>query len=266
MKSLVFFLKDICISRKMIISLAINDLRVKFSASFLGVMWAVLQPLVTILVLWFVFQVGLKNAPVSNVPFIVWLAPSYLLWNFITEAVMGSANSIMEYRYLVKKINFKVSIIPIIKIMSATYIHFAFILFIIFLNLVYGIGGSLYYLQCIYYLFATNMLLLGIGWLLAALVPFIPDVLSLANVGIQIGFWATPIVWDADAMSGVAKIIIELNPFYYVCQGYRETFTSNIWFWEKGWINIYYWLVVFFFFVLGTYVFRKMRPQFADVI
>ena len=76
------FLKDIIKDRSILWSLAKNDFKARFAASLLGGFWAFAQPLVTLLVFWFVFQAGFKNPPVSNVPFIVWLTPAYLVWAF----------------------------------------------------------------------------------------------------------------------------------------------------------------------------------------
>lgn len=111
-KSFVRFLTDIVHDRSVLWGLAKNDVRAKFAASFLGSVWAFIQPLITLLVLWFVFQVGFRNPPVSDVPFMVWYAPAYLVWSFFSEALTSGTNCLIEYSYLVKKVNFRVSIIP----------------------------------------------------------------------------------------------------------------------------------------------------------
>ena len=132
-KGFFTFLRDIIKDRSILWSLAKNDFKSRFAASLLGAFWAFAQPLVTLLVFWFVFQVGFKNPPVSDVPFIVWFAPAYLVWAFFSEAVTAGTNCLVEYSYLVKKVNFRVSIIPIGKIISSAFIHLAFIVFIFFL-------------------------------------------------------------------------------------------------------------------------------------
>ena len=66
-------LKDLLSSRNLILSLALNDFRTKYAGSYFGVLWAFIQPIVTIFVFWFVFQIGLKVTPVDeNVPFSLW--------------------------------------------------------------------------------------------------------------------------------------------------------------------------------------------------
>ncbi len=124
-------------NRKMLWQLARNDFRARYATSFLGVAWAYIQPLCMVLVLWFVFQVGLRSADVDGAPFIVWYAPAYLIWFFFQETVSNMTNCIKEYHYLVRKVNFKISLIPTVKLLPGIFVHLGFFLFILLLNLVY---------------------------------------------------------------------------------------------------------------------------------
>ena len=265
-KQIYWFIKDIVTNKKMLFALAKNDLKAKFAASFLGVIWAFIQPLVTILVFWVVFQLGFRNPPVDDVPFILWFIPAYLVWTFFTESLLASTNCLMEYSYLVKKVNFRVSIIPIVKVLSSLFVHLGFILFIYFMYGVYRIPVSIYNVQIIYYLFCTLALLIGLAWLLAALAPFIKDTSNIVNFIIQIGFWMTPIFWDPAQMDPVIKLFLQFNPMYYICQGYRDCFIYQEWFWERGAINLYFWILTIGIFVIGVVTFKRLRPYFADEI
>lgn len=265
-KSFVRFLTDIVHDRSVLWGLAKNDVRAKFAASFLGSVWAFIQPLITLLVLWFVFQVGFRNPPVSDVPFMVWYAPAYLVWSFFSEALTSGTNCLIEYSYLVKKVNFRVSIIPLVKILSSALIHVFFIIFIFFLLLVYKIPFSIYNLQVIYYFLCTIFMLVGLCWLLSAIAPFLKDTSNMVNVLIQIGFWMTPILWSADGMNPWIVRVLKLNPMFYICQGYRDSFIDHVWFWERGLISLYFFAFSCLIFVVGAYLFHKLRPQFADVL
>ncbi len=77
----------------------------------------------------FVFQVGFKAQPVDNFPFILWLVAGMLPWFFFADAISTGTNSIIENSYLVKKVVFRVSLLPIIKLLSALSIHLFFIFF-----------------------------------------------------------------------------------------------------------------------------------------
>ena len=265
-KGILSFLIDVIKNRQVIWALSKNDFKARFASSYLGAVWAFIQPLVTMLVFWYVFQIGLRNAPINGIPFIVWLAPAYLVWTFFSDTLSLETICIMEYSYLVKKVNFRVGTIPIMKLISGSFVHIAFILFIFLLSLIYGIGLSIYNIQIIYYFLCTLLLLLGLGWLLSSITPFIKDIPSIVNVVLQILFWSTPIVWNPEIMSQSVRNIIQINPMFYICRGYRDTFIDHIWFWERGYSNLYFWVFTLIILIVGIYTFRKLRPQFADVL
>ena len=260
------FFSDIFKDRKILWGLAKNDLKSKFAYSLLGTVWAFVQPLITLLVMWYVFQVGFKNAPVNDVPFIVWFAPAYLVWSFFSETLTSGTNCLMEYSYLVKKVNFRVSMIPMVKIISSAFVHVGFILFIVVMLILCKVPLSIYNIQVIYYFGATCFFLLGLCWMLAALAPFVKDVVNIVGVLIQIGFWATPIFWSPEGMSQKVQMILKLNTMFYICRGYRDCFIDHIWFWQRGYTNLFFWGVSILCFVVGAYLFKKLRPQFADVL
>jgi ABC-type polysaccharide/polyol phosphate export permease len=260
------FLIDLFGSKELIFSLAKNDLKSRFAGSYLGIFWTVIQPLVTILVFWFVFEVGFKSAPINNVPFILWFIPAFLAWSFFSDALSTSTNTMYEYSYLVKKVKFRVSVLPTVKILSALFIHIFFIGFIVLMFSIYGLPFKIQYLQVIYYCGATIVLLTGLSWLLSALAPFLKDLTQLVGVLLQIGFWITPIFWSDKGISSNILMFMKLNPMYYITRGYRDCFIDGIWFWQRGNTNIYFWIVTGICFIAGAIAFQKLRPHFADVL
>lgn len=260
------FFVDLYKDRKVVFELAKNDFKSKYTNSLLGIVWAFLLPLTVILVLWFVFQVGFKSSPVDNVPFILWYIPAFLVWQFFTEALGAGAGCIFDYSYLVKNMQFRVSALPLVKIISSSFVHFFFIGFIFLMYFIYGHYPNIYNIQVIYYYFCTVVLLLGLTWTMSALAVFSKDILNIISVIIQVGFWATPLVWDPSAMPATVRTVLKINPMYYICMGYRETFSEQIWFWEHPLDTLYFWIVALGFIFIGAYVFHKLRPQFADML
>ena len=154
-KTFYRFLKDIYNSKRLLIDLAKNDFKSRYMGNYLGILWAFVQPLVTILIFWFVFQVGFKSMPVDNFPFILWLLAGMVPWFFFAESLQSATQSVLSNSFLVKKVVFRVSLLPIIQIISALTIHIFFILFMFGMFLYYGYTPSIYWLQILYYLFAT---------------------------------------------------------------------------------------------------------------
>ena len=250
----------------MFIDLAKNDFKSRYASSFLGAVWAYIQPLMNLLVMWYVFQFGLRSGDVNDVPFIVWFAPASLVWSFYAESVSATTMCMKEYNYLVCKVNFDIKMIPLIKIVSGCFVHMVFIFFLYFLNGVYDIPFTLYSLQVWYYFICLVVHLVGLGWILAVITPFLPDVQSIVNVVLQIGFWITPIVWNAETMSPFVQTLCKLNPMYYIVTGYRDSLIDQIWFWERWDTTFYYWGITVLLLIGGYNIFKKMKKHLADVL
>jgi ABC-type polysaccharide/polyol phosphate export permease len=132
--------------------------------------------------------------------------------------------------------------------------------------LLYGYTPTLYWLQLLYYIFCTIVLLLGLTWLTSAIRVFVKDIGNFITVVIQIGFWATPIFWSLDLVPQEYRYIFELNPAFYIVEGFRDSLIAQVWFWEKGYLTPYFLMMVLFTFVVGAVVFRKLRVHFGDVL
>ncbi len=254
-------------NRRLLWELAKNDCKARFSSSLLGVFWTILQPLINMLVIWFVFQAGFKSANISgDIVFIVWYMPAFLIWNYFSESTSQGTGSIIEYSYLVKKVNFDIEIIPAIKIVSNLLIHSFFIIFIMAVNICYGIFPNMYYIQAIYYLICAVCLAHSLSVLFSSLAPFATDITNLVAIAIQIGFWATPIFWDATQMNSTVRMILKINPMYYICQGYRESFVYGVGFWEHPVLTCYFWILCICIYWIAIRTFKNSKRQFDDVL
>jgi len=260
------FIKAILQNRALLWSLTKNDFKQKYLGNFLGVAWAFIQPTATILIFWFVFQVGFKSQPVDDFPFILWLVAGMFPWFFFAEGLSTGTNSIIANAFLVKKVVFRVSLLPIISLLSALAIHIFFIFFMFAMFIYYGYTPQWHWIQVIYYLFATTILLLGLSWITSSVVVFFKDMGQLVAMLIQFGFWLTPIFWSMKIVPESYHWIIELNPMVYIIEGYRNSMIYHQWFWENMNMTIYFWLVTTALFVIGGLTFKKLRPHFADVL
>ncbi len=250
----------------MIKSLSKNDFRNKFASSYLGIIWGFIQPLVTIAVYWFVFQVGFRSTDVGNVPFILWFIAGIIPWFFFSEAFPSATGVFNEYSYLVKKVVFKIEILPCVKIISALFVHLFFILFIYIVSTVYGYYPDLCSLQFIYYCFAMIVLIYSLSIITSSIVLFFKDLSQIIGIIINVGFWATPIAWQLNILPDKLAFFFKLNPMYYIVTGYREAFIYKIYFWQRPYATLYFWLFCLITLLVGVKIFNKLRPHFSDVI
>lgn len=262
MNYIIGLIKD----RNLIFQLAKNDFKVKYLGSYLGMFWAFVNPIISILIYWFVFQIGFRIMPVDNFPFVLWLVAGIIPWFFISEAISNGTYSILDNSYLVKKVVFKVNILPVIKIFSSLFIHIIFLIAVILLFNIYGYHITFYYVQIVYFLFASIILVFGITLITSSLVVFSRDISQIVNVLLQFGFWLTPIFWSFKIVPENIQYLFKLNPIYYIVEGYRNTFIYGRWFWEDPVLTIYFWIVTLLILSLGIFIFKKLKPHFSDVL
>lgn len=265
-KMLVGFILDIVHNRYLLWDLTKKDLKQRYLGSYLGILWAFIQPTITVFIFWFVFQVGFKSMPVGDFPFILWLICGMFPWFFFTDAMNSATNSIIGNSFLVKKVVFRVSLLPIIQIMSALIVSVFFIFILFSMFAVYGYSISIYNLQILYYLFALICFTFGLSLITASLAVFSRDVGQLVAMALQFGFWGTPIFWSLSMLPEQYQWILKCNPMYYIIEGYRNSFIYHRWFWELGYTTVGFWAVTVFIVLLGVVVFKKLRPHFADVL
>ncbi len=267
LKEFFKFLSHIYESKRMLFVLIKNDFKKQYLGSYLGLVWAILQPLSFIAVIWFVFEVGFKVKPLTNdVPFFLWLICGMVPWFFFSNAISSGTNSIVSNSYLVKKVAFRVSMLPIVQIGSAFLVHLMLLGMLTCSFFLYGYKPSIYWLQLPYFVLCVLVLMLGISWLTSALRVFIKDVGHVISIILQLGFWFTPIFWSMEIVPGKYKYIIKLNPMFYIVDGYRDTFINHVWFWEQYKITPYFLATTTILFIIGAVVFKKLRPHFADVL
>lgn len=253
-------------NRKLIKELSKNDFKNKYASSYLGIIWGFIQPLVTICVYWFVFQVAFRSGDVGNMPFILWFIAGIIPWFYFSEALPSTTSVFLEYSYLVKKVVFKIEILPMVKILSSLFVHLFFVLFIFVIMAIYGYYPDIYSIQFIYYSLAMVLLIFSISIFTSAVILFFRDLGQIVNIIISVGFWATPIGWQLNILPDWAARIFKLNPMYYIVTGYRDSFVDKIFFWQKPYETIYFWAFCFVILCLAVKMFNKLKPHFSDVI
>lgn len=248
----------------LVLRMAGNDFKSRYAASVLGIVWAFVMPIITILVFWVVFQLGFKSVPVENVPYILWFAVAYVPWIYFNDTLNFGVNALTDYSYLVKKVKFKVSYIPLIRIVSSLFVHLFFVVFLCFMFACYKMPLPFFSVQALYYSFALTCFSCGLVFLLSSLAVFFRDIAQFVLVMLQIGFWITPIFWDTSQMDNNILNVVKVNPLYYIIEGYRDSFLCSVPFWEHPVLSCYFWIVTLLVCVLGYFTFKRLRPHFAD--
>lgn len=269
MREILSLPQELFQNRVLIFQLAKNDFKKKYAGSYLGIIWAFVQPVVTVLVYWFVFGLALRGEPTPRpVPFVLWLVAGLVPWFFFQDSLTNGTNAMLEYNYLVKKVVFRIDILPMVKVISAMFVHLFFVLVTFVLYAVMGYFPDVYSVQVVYYTFCAGVLVLGLSYLTSSVVVFFRDLTQVINIALQVGVWMTPIMWNMQdlGLQGIVAVLLKLNPMFYIVQGYRDAFVDKVWFFERPGITLYFWIFTLVFFGLGARLFKKLKIHFADVL
>ncbi|MBR1701047.1 MAG: ABC transporter permease [Lachnospiraceae bacterium] len=257
-------------SRHLIWKLAKNDFKKRYAGSYLGAFWAMLQPVVTVGMYYVVFDVimgGNASRTSAQVPFVLFLTAGLVPWFYFSEALNNGTNALREYNYLVKKVVFKISILPIIKVIAATFIHVFFVIVLLIVAAIYGYYPTIYTIQLVYYSACLFIFVLALSYTTCAIVVFFNDLAQIIGIALQIGMWATPILWDINNIGDNRWVsLLKLNPLVYIVNGYRSAIYEREWFFEDFFSTMYFWIATMILFGIGALIFKRLKVHFADVL
>lgn len=254
----------------MVWDLAKADFKKRFAGSYFGVVWMFIQPVVTVLIFFFIFQLGMKSQPpVPDTPYVIWLIPGLVPWFFFSEAMASQTNVMQEYSYLVKKVVFPVELLPVIKVVSAWMVHACFVAVMFLVFLIGGRTPQLSWIGVVYYSFATACLSLALGLITSSVNVFFRDMTNIVGICLQFGMWLAPIMyWEGMFTQSHPwmEYLFKANPIYYIVAGYRDSMLTGNWFWQRPMNTLYFWGLTVVLFIIGGKLFRKLKPHFSDVL
>jgi ABC-type polysaccharide/polyol phosphate export permease len=260
------FFRQLYLTRMLILTLTIRDFKKKYVRNFFGFFWTIVDPLTFIVILYFVFGPRFSSSNDSAVSYVVYLITGYIAFELFSSAMQTITLSISEHAFLLKKVNFRVAIIPIVTMLSNLMVHTFVILIALVILIFHKIMPSWYWFQLFYYIIALSFLLISIGWLTASIYLFFPDINNIIAILTKAMFFLTPIFWHMSGLEPSDQFLLKFNPVYYIVNGYRESLISHVGFWEHPILTLYFWSVSLTFLILGVIVFKKLRPDFADVV
>lgn len=266
MQAIALFCRKLIDYRVAILSLVKRSFQARFVGTGAGVIWIVAQPLATVFAYWMVFSLGFKAKGPDGIPFVVYFMTAFLPWCFFTEALTSSANVVVGNRHLVKKMVFPTETLPLVEILASTAGHLVLLTFTVTMLLLYGIIPGWGILQLAYAYICIVVLALGLGWLFAALNVFHRDIVQSLNIAMTYWFWATPIVWTIDMLPESWRPLMNFNPAYHIVESYRAALlydkpVSN----DLAQLSLF-WTMTLLLGFCGAYVFRRLKPEFADMM
>lgn len=245
---------------------SVNDFKKRYSGSTLGIAWAYIQTIMTVVIYWIVFQFGLRAGGAAGMPFLAWFITGYMPWLLFSDIINSSMGCMSEYSYIVKKVVFDINIIPISKVLGCLFIHSVFLIIVLGVAFLYGIFTGGYLLQVVYYVVALLALVLPLAFLCCTVSVFFKDFSQAIGIILNILMWATPIVWDFSIVPTQYQVIFRLNPMLYIIEGFRNSILYGVSIFDSLGQAIYFWVVVIILWIKCMKTYRELVPHMADVL
>ena len=254
--------KEIFLYRELLSFLIWRDIKIRYRQTLLGGLWAVLQPLIAMLIFTFVFHrlAGMKS---DGPPYPLFAFAGLTAWTFFSTAVSQSSNSLVTNQQLVSKIYFPRIFIPLGAV-GALLLDLAFSLALLLLMMAYYRWPiSVNVLLLPIFVLGAVLAASGFGLILSALNVSFRDVKYAVPFLVQMGIFVTPVIYPIHYIPERWQMLMGLNPMAGVVLGFRYALLDSAAPWSVMGVSLAVSLTLF---VFGLLVFRRMERRFADVI
>ncbi len=249
-------------SRELIGALVYRELAVRYRQSVLGVLWAVIQPVLLMVVFTAIQRfVAFHSGPT---PYPVFAYAGLLPWTTFSNAVLFAGRSVVQNASIIRKIYFPWEILPTASVLVALVDFVLACAVLLVLLAYYGLPFHATLLAIPILLAVQTVLALGVGYATAAMGAFRRDALLAIPFVLQIWMFASPVIYAAGAVPARLRGWYLLNPMAGVIEGYRAAILDGRWP-DPAALGISA-AVSAAVFALGYLVFRRLEPLFADVI
>jgi len=253
---------DLWFHRDLFYFLVWRDVKVRYKQTALGVAWAVLQPLLTMVVFTVIFG-RLAGVPSDGEPYPIFVYAGLLPWNFFNQAVTTSSNSLVGSAALITKVYFPRLVIPSAAV-GAGLVDFAISAVILFvMAFYYGVAFGAGLLMLLPLALLTTLFAAGVGMWMSALNVKYRDVRYALPFVLQIWMYVTPIIYPVTFIPARWRWLLALNPLSGIIQGFRAAIFDRPFDWSGIAISA---AVTVCLLIYSAFAFRHMEREFADII
>lgn len=242
-----------------------RDLQARFLGSALGLFWSVIHPALLLGIFYFLFSVILQVrwGTGGSGAYALYLFAGMLPWLAFQEALLRSAQTVLDNRILVKKTTFPAVILPVYLTLSSLALHLVGLGLLLGV-LLFGRGLTPWLLLLPLLLGLQVGFTVGLAWLIASLTVFFRDVAHLVGVVLTLWLYGTPIVYPETMVPAGLQVLLWVNPMRYLVAAYRAVLLDGQAPDGPGLV-----LLAAFSagsFLLGSRLFHRLAPQFSDLL
>ena len=255
-------IKELIDYRDLFYILAYRDLKVRYAQTFLGFAWAILQPVATLVILFFVFGKALK-VETGDIPYPVFALAGLCMWTYFSFVLNQSGQSVIGAQEMIKKIYFPRLVIPLSKAVVG-FVDFGIaLLFLIVMMIVYGItpSGNIFFAPI--FILLNVLAALSVGIWLSALTIRYRDFQHVIPFVVQFGLYATPVAYPATFIPEKYQFIYSLNPMAGVISGFRWCLFGGQFPGQEIYLAAG---IIVILFISSLYYFKSVEDVMADIV
>ena len=248
--------------RELLWVLTERDIKVRYKQTALGFAWAIIQP-VMLMIVFSIFFGHLAKMPADGLPYPIFVYAGLLPWTFFANAITSSAGSLVGSSNLISKVYFPRLVVPL-SAAGSGFVDFAIaVVILLAMMLWYGVGWSFNLLLAPLLVAGTIFIALGVGILMSALTVAYRDFRYVIPFLVQLWMFATPVVYPASLVPEGWRWLLFLNPMAGFIEGFRSAFLGRPFDWLAITLSL---IVSVLVFAAGIAYFEKVERQFADII
>ena len=260
-------LRSILSSRFLIWNFFIRDVRGRYAGSVLGLFWSVINPLILIVILTFIFSTVLKvrftvGGGVGE--YVLYLFSGMLPWLAFQESLLRSTQILLQHSNLIKKYSFPVKILPVHLILSALFNHCIGVVILVVILIATDRPPGLPLLVFPLVLLIQFLLTAGLSWLLSTVNVFLRDITHLVGALLLAWMYATPIFYPEEMVPAHFRWLLWINPLSHIIHAYRRIFLEGR-FPDLSRLGFVLCLSMVLFFA-GILYFHRHQGKFADLV
>ena len=250
--------------RELVYFLTWRDVKVRYKQTVLGVLWAILQPLLTMLISTLIFgRLGGFDARTGGIPYPIFAYAGLLPWTFFSNAITTSGNSLVGSANLITKVYFPRMIIPGAAVAAGLVDFFIAFVLLIGLMLYYQVSPTWHLLLFPVLVVLTALLAMSVGMWLSALNVKYRDVRFALPFIVQLWMFVSPVFYPSSALPNKYRWVFSLNPLTGIIDAYRSSLFGSPIDWRGLGISA---LITIVLMVYASYSFRRMEKTFADIV
>lgn len=258
-------LRELWAYRELLYFLTWRDIKVRYKQTILGAAWAILQPFLTMIVFSLFFNELAGIEPGGDIPYPIFSYAGLVPWTFFTYGLTQSSNSLVGNASLIKKVFFPRLVVPIASVLSGVVDFSLAFLVLIGMMLAFGITPSINLLWLPFFLLLAFITALGVGLWLSALNVEYRDIRYMVPFLTQFWMFISPVVYPSTLIENeLLRVLYGLNPMVGVLDGFRWAILGT-----SGAPDIMVGVsaaVAALLLLSGTFYFRRMERNFADVV